>query len=221
MRTRTFVLSFFVHSAMIGMAMVVRIFATTEMPDPPIATKFVMAATAETPEVPPPPQRPAQSAPPTVNQNAVPLIAPVAIAPEVPREVPDTVPDGPGLIGSPSGDPLSTVDIGPPPPPRVVTPSPPPPPVRPGGIIRAPQKIHHVAPTYPAIAQSARVSGVVILDALIAEDGSVRDVKVLQSVPLLEAAAVGAVRQWRFTPTLLNGLPVQVIMTVTVTFNLN
>ena len=61
----------------------------------------------------------------------------------------------------------------------------------------------------------------VILDALIAEDGSVRDVKVLRSVPLLETAAVEAVRQWRFTPTLLNGLPVQVIMTVTVTFNLN
>ena len=58
MRTRTFVLSFFVHSAMIGMAMVVRIFATTEMPDPPISTKFVMAATAETPEVQPPPSVP-------------------------------------------------------------------------------------------------------------------------------------------------------------------
>jgi len=78
-----------------------------------------------------------------------------------------------------------------------------------------------VAPTYPPIAQAARVSGTVILDALIAEDGSVRDVKVMRSVTLLDAAAIEAVRQWRFTPTLLNGVPVQVIMTVTVTFNLN
>ena len=60
-----------------------------------------------------------------------------------------------------------------------------------------------------------------MLDVLIGEDGSVRDVKVMRSVPLLDAAAIEAVRQWRFTPTLLNGLPVQVIMTVTVTFNLN
>ena len=88
----------------------------------------------------------------------------------------------------------------------------------PAAIIRPPQKVHHVAPTYPPIAQSARVSGVVILEALIAEDGSVRDVKVLRSVPLLDASAIEAVRQWRFTPTLLNGVPVQVIMTVTVTF---
>lgn len=222
MRTRTFVLSFFVHAVVLGMVMVVRTFATTELPEPPISTKFVMAAAAETPEVQPPPQRRAQSAATTVNESVVPLKAPNAIAPEVPGEVPDTVPDGPGLIGRLPGDSLIGVDIGPAPPPRAVTPPPQPqPPLRPGGIIRAPQKIHHVAPTYPAIAQSARVSGVVILDALIAEDGSVRDVKVLRSVPLLETAAVEAVRQWRFTPTLLNGLPVQVIMTVTVTFNLN
>jgi protein TonB len=81
--------------------------------------------------------------------------------------------------------------------------------------------VHHVAPIYPPIAQSARVSGIVILEALIAEDGSVRGVKVLRSVPLLDASAMEAVRQWRFTPTLLNGVPVQVIMTVTVNFNLN
>jgi protein TonB len=90
-----------------------------------------------------------------------------------------------------------------------------------GSVLRAPQKIHQVAPTYPHIAQAAHVSGTVILEALIAEDGSVKDVKVLRSKPLLDDAAVEAVRQWRFTPTLLNGVPVQVIMSVTVTFTLN
>ena len=71
------------------------------------------------------------------------------------------------------------------------------------------------------IARSARVSGIVILEAVIAEDGTVRDVKILRSIPLLDKAAVHAVRQWRFTPTLLNGQPIPIVMTVTVAFTLN
>jgi protein TonB len=55
---------------------------------------------------------------------------------------------------------------------------------------------------------------------VIAEDGSVRDVRVLRSVPLLDSAAMEAVRQWRFSPTLLNGQPVPVVMTVSVAFRL-
>ena len=93
--------------------------------------------------------------------------------------------------------------------------------MRVGGVIRSPQKTRHVAPEYPAIARSARVSGIVILEAVLGEDGSVRDVKVLRSKPLLDGAAIDAVRQWRFTPTLLNGVPVPVIMTITVAFNLH
>lgn len=56
---------------------------------------------------------------------------------------------------------------------------------------------------------------------MIAENGDVRAVKVLGSVPLLDQAAIDAVRQWRFTPTTLNGQPVPVIMSVTVFFRLN
>ena len=59
-----------------------------------------------------------------------------------------------------------------------------------------------------------------ILRATIDEKGSVREVKVLRSVPLLDDAAVQAVSQWTFTPTLLNGTPVPVVMTVTVGFTL-
>ena len=73
---------------------------------------------------------------------------------------------------------------------------------------------------YPAIAQSARVQGVVIIEATIGPDGAVQDAKVLRSIPLLDAAALDAVKQWEFTPTLLNGVPVPVIMTVTVNFTL-
>ena len=220
MRTRTFVFSFLVHTAVLGVAMVVRLVATTELPDPPIATRFMVAAPAEVPDVPPPPPPAVQSTAPVANQNAIPLTAPENIAPEPPRDLPDTVAVGPNvIIGTPG--PGAGEIIGEPPPQRAATPPPPREPIRPGGNVRPPQKVHHVAPAYPTIAQAARVSGVVILDALIAEDGSVRDVKVIRSVPLLDGSALEAVRQWRFTPTLLNGVPVQVIMTVTVTFNLN
>ena len=93
-------------------------------------------------------------------------------------------------------------------------------PVRVGGSIREPKKIRDVKPAYPADAQAAGVTGVVILEAVIDRDGYVRDARVLRSVPLLDQAAVEAVRQWQFTPTLLNGMPVEVIMTVTVNFTL-
>ncbi len=93
-------------------------------------------------------------------------------------------------------------------------------PVRIGGKIHAPKKIKDVKPVYPAIAQSARVAGVVTIEATIGPDGKVIDAKVVRSIPLLDQAALDAVRQWEYTPTLLNGVPVPVIMTVTVNFTL-
>jgi protein TonB len=92
--------------------------------------------------------------------------------------------------------------------------------VRVGGDIRPPTKIKHVVPVYPALAQSVRKEGTVILEAVINERGEVSQVRVLRSIELLDGAAMDAVRQWRFTPTLLNGQPVPVVMTVTVSFQL-
>jgi protein TonB len=92
--------------------------------------------------------------------------------------------------------------------------------VRVGGNIAPPTRVKNVAPVYPAIAQSARVQGVVIVEATIARDGKVSAVKVLRSIPLLDDAALEAVKQWEYTPTLLNGVAVPVIMTVTVNFAL-
>ena len=94
-------------------------------------------------------------------------------------------------------------------------------PVRVGGSVRAPTQISKVQPAYPPDALAARVQGIVILEAVIGIDGRVMDAKVLRSVPQLDQAAIDAVRQWVYTPTLLNGAPVPVIMTVTVTFNLS
>jgi TonB family protein len=91
-------------------------------------------------------------------------------------------------------------------------------PVRVGGQIKPPTKVKDVKPIYPAIAQSARVSGSVTIEATIGEDGKVADAKVVRSVPLLDQAALDAVRQWEYMPTLLNGVPVPVVTTITINF---
>ena len=90
--------------------------------------------------------------------------------------------------------------------------------VRVGGRIRAPNKIKDVKPVYPAIAQAAHVTGVVMIEATIGPDGKVIDANVVRSIPMLDQAALDAVRQWEYVPTLLNGVPVPVLMTVTINF---
>ena len=92
------------------------------------------------------------------------------------------------------------------------------PPVRVGGQIRPPTKIRDVAPVYPAIARSARVAGVVTIEATIDPEGKVMDAKVVRSVPMLDQAALDAVRQWEYIPTLLNGVPVPVVVTININF---
>jgi TonB family protein len=89
-----------------------------------------------------------------------------------------------------------------------------------GGGLMPPKKTKDARPQYPAIAQQARVQGVVILEVRIDEHGNVSDAKVLRSIPMLDQAAIEAVKQWQYTPTLLNGVAVPILMTVTVNFSL-
>ena len=91
---------------------------------------------------------------------------------------------------------------------------------RPGGLIREPRKLVDVAPVYPEIARAARVEGLVVLEATIDERGFVTGARVVRSIPLLDPAALAALKQWRYTPTLLNGVPVRVLITVTFRFSL-
>jgi TonB family protein len=95
-----------------------------------------------------------------------------------------------------------------------------PPAFRVGGAVMPPKKTKDAAPVYPPIAQEARVQGVVIMEARVDETGNVSDVRVLRSIPLLDQAAIDAVRQWQYTPTTMNGIAVPVLMTVTVNFSL-
>jgi TonB family protein len=99
-------------------------------------------------------------------------------------------------------------------------PPPPPGPMRVGGIIKEPARTKHVPPVYPPIAQQAKIQGVVIVEAIIGTDGKVREARILRPVPMLDQAALDAVRQWEYEPTLLAGQPVAVVMTITVTFTL-
>ena len=78
-----------------------------------------------------------------------------------------------------------------------------------------------VPPVYPPVAVSAQVQGVVILEATVGRDGRVEDVAVLRSVPLLDKAAITAVRQWVYAPLLLNGEAERFIVSVTVSFSLS
>jgi TonB family protein len=90
--------------------------------------------------------------------------------------------------------------------------------VRPGGRLMAPKKIKDVPPVYPPLAKSAHVSGDVTIEATIGVDGKVVDAKVINSVPMLDQAALDAVRQWEYLPSMLNGKPVPVLVTVTLKF---
>ena len=170
--------------------------------------------------IPPPPRRAAPAATESPSVNAAPLDAPSEVIPETRREgTPERSPIG-NVIGVENGPPSSLIDgVG------VAAVAPPPPaepaqPVRVGSGIRTPVKTVDAAPVYPAIARIAHIQGVVILEAVLDAGGRVDDVRVLRSIPQLDQAAIDAVRQWRYTPTLLNGRAVPVIITVTVNFTL-
>jgi len=89
-----------------------------------------------------------------------------------------------------------------------------------GAKIPAPTKTVDVKPAYPAAAKQAGIQGTVILELAIGKDGKVQSAKVLRSIPELDQAAIDAVKQWEFTPTLKDGVPVPVVMTATVKFAL-
>ena len=108
-----------------------------------------------------------------------------------------------------------------------VPPSPPPAPppvpsapIRVGGDIAPPTLLYRVNPDYPLIAIGAKKEGIVILEATVNTEGRVTDVRVLRSEPLLDKAAVDAVKQWRYSPLQLNGRAEPFILTVTVSFSL-
>ena len=221
MRKYTFLVSLVAHVGVVIAIVLTTLVVTHTLPGVPPMFEFVLVRA----EMPPPPEplepRPLQPAPAPI--VAIPIDAPASVLPEpaVPRVVDDAPLTGaafgdgaPGVSGGTRDGIIGEAPWPPPPPKPAVLP-------RVGGAIVAPTKVHHVTPLYPPLALAARKEGVVILEAVIAEDGAVRDLRVLKSISLLDQAAIDAVRQWRFTPTTLNGQPTAVIMTVSVVFNLS
>jgi protein TonB len=89
-----------------------------------------------------------------------------------------------------------------------------------GGQVEQAKLIFKPSPEYPPLAKMARIQGTVRLEAIIAKDGPIQDLKVLSGHPLLVKSALDAVKQWRYQPTLLNGEPVEVITEIDVNFTL-
>jgi len=117
---------------------------------------------------------------------------------------------GQGIIGGTLGGPAA------PPPPKPVTPSR----IKQGGSVTAASQLVKTVPIYPPLARQARIQGSVVLHAIIDKEGKVVELQVVSGHPLLVQSALDAVKQWRYKPTQLNGEPVEVDTTITVTFTM-
>jgi protein TonB len=211
----------------------------------PWITTFLVAPLPPPPAAPPPAPIEVVAAQPAMRKIAVqtapvsddalmsPLVIPKDIArivdePVAPAGIVGGVPGGVpgGVAGGVLGGFLAAnardLEVAAPPPP----PPPPPPapasvvrgPIRIGGNVQEPKIVKLVPPVYPVLAQKARVSGMVVLEATLTTDGTVDEIKVISGHPLLIKAAIDCVKQWEYEPTYLNGEPVAVILTAKVSF---
>jgi protein TonB len=160
---------------------------------------------------------------PAVAHFAAPVEAPAAVQPEPTGEDTEGVQGGVegGVPGGVVGGVVGGLPEAPPPPPLPPAFPAPKAPVRIGGQLQPPTLVRRVEPTYPHMAVRAHLQGVVILEAIVDEEGTVKEVKVLRSVnPLLDREALAAVRQWRYVPVVLNGTPVPFVLSVSLSFTL-
>jgi len=224
------VMALLMHGVLVAAAILVPLLLSEDVL--PASDHAVRAFFASPPDVapppPPPPPPPAAAVRPKLHATAptpplepgrfvAPIVVPERVVPDagidlgveggVPGGVEGGVPGGVvgGVVGGlPSEGPA-------PPPPAVV---------RVGGNLRAPRLVHDVKPVYPELAIQARISAVVILEAHVGTDGRVQSVRILRGAPIFDDSAIEAVKQWRYQPLLLNGVPTEFILTVTVAFNL-
>jgi len=212
------------QTAVAGVLLLIPLIYTERLP----LAQFTLPTILHLPPPPPPlpqqtiaarPRRPAR----TFLGFYVPSrIPPLNTTPEIVNEAPFT-----GLIMPDSGPPISVgtipiTNVGPPPPEAKPVPSDPPEkPVPVSGTLQAAKLIHKVVPAYPALAIMTRVSGTVHLLGIVGKDGSIEHLQVTSGHPLLVRAAVDAVKQWVYSPTILNGKPVEVSAPIDVIFTLS
>jgi protein TonB len=223
MRRSFTIASILVHAGVVATLCIAQLFAVGALPDPHAPLTFAGVVPIRVIDIPLPAPRPSASAAAPRSSSSppsAPLDAPNEIGAErSPQHGTTDVIDSVGVErGISSIDGVGIVEAI-----EHALPAPAPPPQSPIRLhagMQPPRKLTHVDPIYPAIAQAARIEGTVILETIIGVDGRVTSVQVLRSIPLLDQAAVEAVKRWSFTPTLLHGTPVPIAMTVTVRFAL-
>jgi len=209
------------HLVAVLMFIVIPLTTTLDLPEPLYALHLPDSIMVVPPPPPPPGPIIPKGAMPRIDQPSNPAIAPT----EAPTTIePESGPPAVPVVGLPPGDGIpqgigimtsdKPIVIRPPDPPRSVAP------IRVADLPVVPRKIVDVRPQYPEIARAARVEGTIIMEAVLDTSGRVTQLRVLKSVPMLDQAAVDAVRQWRYTPSLYGGHPVSVLMTITVRFTL-
>ncbi len=187
---------------------------------------------AAPPPPPPPPPPPAAAPVRRVRQTSLMDAGKLRAPREIPREivilkeepipqdmggvaggVPGGVPGGQigGVLGGVIGGTGGVV----PPPPREA-----PQRIRVSSGVQEAKVLNRVQPSYPPLASRARIQGTVVLEAIIAKDGTVQNLRVVEGHPMLVQAAVQAVQQWRYQPTILNNEPVEVETVINVVFKL-
>jgi len=211
--------SILLHAGLLAAVVVIPLLGHDILPAPAAGVRVFFAEPLSIPAPPPPPAaapiaaRAPKPLPPSPRLTA-PVEVPERVVPEEAAE--SLVPAGePGGVagGVPGGVVGAIVDALPEPaaPPRVV---------HVGGSVREPTKVKHVNPVYPDVAARALVQGNVVVEIQVNTEGRVTDARIVKGIPLLNDAALTAVRQWIYTPPLVDGVPVRLVMTVTVHFKI-
>jgi protein TonB len=236
--TSTVLTSFLIQLGLIAFGVMIPLIWFDELPG------AQLSALITAPPPPPPPPPPPAAAPPKVvkviprQMDAGKLMTPKVIPKEIKQIQEDEAPPSAGVgvtggvpggvaggaVGGVLGGILGSVPSAappPPPPPKKEAPKPKPSIIPVGGRVQNAKLIRHPDPIYPQIAKSARISGTVELSAIIGEDGKIQQLTVVSGHPLLRQAALDAVKQWVYQPTLLNEQAVKVSTTIDVIFTLS
>ncbi len=228
-RGATTVLSFVLQAILLGVLILIPLIYTEALPKQQLMT-FLVAPPPPPPPPPPPAATPVKVVKQVISEiNNGQLRTPTKIPEKVQmikeEETPPPVSGIGGVVGGvPGGVPggqmggviggiISSTPVAVP---KVATPQR----VRVSQGVSQGLLVHQVKPTYPALARQARISGSVVLQAVIAKDGTIQGLKVVSGHPMLTPSAIDAVKQWRYKPYFLNGEPVEVETVVTVNFTL-
>jgi protein TonB len=216
------ILSGLVQTVILGILVLIPLIYTEALPKAMLSTLLI--APPPPPPPPPPPQPVKTIVKPVarliqsgklVQPRAIPKEVAVFKEAELPPDVITNTGNTGGVFGGIPGQGLiGGASL--PPPPKAAAPAR----IKQGGNVTAASILTQTRPVYPALARQARIQGNVVLHAIIDKDGKVAQLEVVSGHPLLVQAALDAVKQWRYKPTLLNGDPVEVDTTITVTFTM-